>query len=703
MSQQGEGVLTIFQLVEELVRSQVVVSKDGYSCDGTDLFAFPESGDSTFALNDVINTEAATDVDISALEAKTFLINNDGTFTTPIQAPNNSQKPLTSFGFRFQEVGGFVYDAPIVLSTPYPEPARIVDRKFENTPTELEVTNFQERETIAEFDSLAVRDTTVKVQISPLPLSTSTFQFTTVSSGRPFAIGSDGSFYVFTDNSTVTKFDSSGVFDLDWTLNGTYTGSGGIAVDSSDNVYTLSSDSVGFDVVIEKHSSLGVFAIKWDVQNLGGPSIFARGLGINSLDEIYAIVDETSGADSTTLSRWDTSGASLGSNLTLVADNRAYSTTIAFDSNNDIYVLGISDDIVQVVSRTSFTIIRSWTSDGSFIAISGDIVYVSDSGGIFTVSDTSGNVIASSFTRNSGHLVIDVNGDFFIHDGTIIIKYALPSTILDVDVLTSTGDANFISQVSQTLTANIPSTVLTGSVNMKLVKVVLRALLDEEFTCILQIFDVSSATNPVVIFSDWSETSNMVDGDLSTANYLEVININPTLSTIVDFTEIENRDFSTNIQTDIISGTPTLTYLFEGTNDLITFTTIDSGSLTDGVLEKVVAASETFRHVRITQIPSDIINPYVAKQSIFEVWDGLVLNGLDFSTIKVGGSTTQDTTVNQTDALVFQISDAQTILHPPRYFDIEINKFYTVEVTVLRTGQTIRPDRAMTWQRNFTV
>ncbi len=169
MSQQAEGVLITGDVLDNLVRSKVIVSKDGYSCDGTDLFAFPNSDDNiNTGLNDELNTEAKIDNNLSVLgQAETFLKkNNDGTFTIPIQAPSNSDtNPLETFGFRLSEVSTTPYQPPLIPVSDWSvgQQALMIDGDFD-TFGSITVDSGEISETIFDFSTSILRNIFFKIE-----------------------------------------------------------------------------------------------------------------------------------------------------------------------------------------------------------------------------------------------------------------------------------------------------------------------------------------------------------------------------------------------------------------------------------------------------------------------------------------------------------------------------------------------------------
>ncbi len=827
MSQQAEGVLTIFEAIEELVRSQVVVSKEGYSSDGTDLFAFPESGDSTFALNDLVLTESMAD-DISAVGAKTILIKeNDNTFTIPIQTPNNSQIPVNSFGLRLQEIGAasFVYTPPTISSSDWDvgQQAFMIDRDFE-TAGVLNVTNNVNGQTTFDFGSSISRDIVFKIRgditagsptfsynlfgsdtgaindftfIETNSFSANTdfrfsltssfafFMLEIVASGtaaftadlliyyvasiisptitsstwpggqEPLMVDGDlstfglvsttasgavrnsvtfnfssGSNYIVTsrqftsknynrirlqesnDNvnftfvQTVTKTDDFNVnantdqivvapnnevyalvesldevqrFSATGTSTGTFsisTGSRSITSDSSNNIY------VGFLAgLVEKYSDTGTFLTSWTIG--GGGSVVA--LAVDTNGDIYAL-----DGVSDRVYKTDNVGAAILDFATFNGDE-----SMDTDSNDNLYIVGGDGANTNVYSSTG-TLVDTWattkTSPSSIAIDSDDIVYIATlSGGtndevdLFAVDGTFRETITVDNQVRQMQVSKFVDNDLFIFEST-------------------TDDIERWSFNIETDNNNeIIDTVVASSQNF--IKFELIAFSTTSVSVDQEIYEIfRTLTLPTVDSSDWASTSNMISGDISSFDTLAVAAAGGgEQQTTFDFGTIELRNMHVKIQVDTIDGTPIYAYVLEVSDTDSSYVTIDSGALLTGVSVDATNNLDTsFRFARI-RIEDTLGSPFESNFSIFQGFDSNIINDLDFSTIRVGGSSLLDGTVDQTDPLEFQVLDGGTILHPPRYFDIDINKFFTVEVVSLRTGQIIATDRVMTWQRNFTV
>jgi len=688
MSHQFAPTFTETQIEDDLARGEIIVSKDGFNVEGGDLEVMLETRNTNTALNDIGTVFGQSDATSIIANITAKFKDFIGTFTTDIEAPATPNS-LDVIGMRVFDNSNFVYDAPIVTSTPFPEPAKIIDRQFEADPTTLEITNTIAKETIFDYATDAVRDINSKVQVVTVPVETSIFNFFTNAGANAFAVDSNGNFFVVISTNNISKFDSSGAFLLSFTTNVVATKTAAIAIDSNDDVFIVSSNASV--AIVEKYSNLGVFSNGTNINSGGQPQ--AWGIGINSLDEVFATSYANPPNDSG-ITKLDNSLVITVARVDFALGNvPPLSKTIVFDLNDDVYLLDFDANDLVKFDRTNLNVLSNTGSAADNVITIGDNLIL-QTGDQYEIRDINNATIAT-FTQADG--LPQVKGNFlYVHDGGFINKYPINFGTSTLEVLTRDVNSNFVSRITQTLSQTIPETFATGSFNMFQAKVIISNLSSDEYRAFFLIYENFNGTTPTVDSSDWTATSNMVDGNLDSFDEVEATHLAATSQTILDFSDIALRDFSANLQTDIISGTPAITFNLEGSNDLVTFTPISSGTLTDGVLEKVTSTDENFRFIRLTQSTVDNTNPFVVTHSLFEMWDNKIVNGLDFSTVLVGGSTVADGTIDQADPLTFQIADNGEGLQPNQPFPLEALKFLTMNVTVLRTGQTLQLHRVTT-------
>jgi len=685
MSHQLAPTFTQTQIEDDLARGEIIVSKEGFNVEGGDLEVMLETRNTNAALNDigaVLGQSDATSI-IANLTAKfkDFI----GTFTTNIEAPV-APNSLDVIGMRVFDNSNFSYDAPIVTSTPFPEPAKIIDRQFEVDPTTLELTNTIALETIFDYDTDDVRDINTKVQVVTVPVETSNLNFFTNAGANPFTVDSNGNIFVSTTSSQVTKFDNTGAFVLSFNTTASITS---MAVDSTDRVFVFSFTAGAS--IIERFSNTGVFQTSGTV-DAGG---FSRGdsMGINSLDEVFAVTYENPPND-TGITRLTTDLViDVAKVLISFGNVPTFAKTMAFDLNDDVYVLDLTDNQLRVRDHTNLSQVRNQGSSASNVMTINNTVMLQTAAS-YGVFNELGNSIGT-INQADGFPIVKGNS-LYVHSGGFMDRFDINFGTSTLEVLTRDTNSNFVSRITPTLSQTLPETFATGAFNMFQAKVILSNLSSDEYRAFFLIFENFNSTTPTIASSDWTTTSNMNDGNLGSFDAEEAAHSAATSQTVLDFSDINLRDFFANLQTDIQSGTPAITFNLEGSNDLATFTPITSGSLTDGVLEKITSTDENFRFVRLTQSTIDNTNPFVVIHSLFEVWDNKIVNGLDFSTVLVGGSTAADGVIDQSDPLTFQIVDNGEGLQPNQPFPLEASKFLTMNVTTLRTGQTLQLHRITT-------
>ncbi len=816
MSQQAEGVLTTLDVLDDLVRSNVVVSKDQYSCDGTDLFAFPNNDDNpTTGLNDEINTEAAPSSTFDALESFTFRKkNNDGSVGTAIQAPTSSNtNPLSTFGLRIQEVGNFVYDAPTVLSSDWAvgQQPKMVDRIFTSDPAVLRVDNNESKQTIFDFGTNVSRDIAIKFSadiISGTPnlsfevaRSTDNISYTVISSstltdGVPVTVADTNILQfirititgeeeaAFSANFNIfecLELVSPTVTSSDWTPS-TNIVDGNLNTSETllASITSLSSETVADFGSI---ASRNVFVVLGAVNNISAPN---NTFTVEVSDDNITYSPATSGTAATQTISFVQATSLRYVRITVISEGSS------FDVDQRIYLIGetvpfdniagggsysntnnaIDNDFNTFASATNNLVATMVGLRGGAVTGSIGCTIQSASGGTWLLrmaDDSSGiQFYSESFTQfvksniiSTSTTVDDVRfaaqGDDTSDDSNIfqVFFFAAPiitssdwsSTSLMIDNKKETFDTNNVV-ISPTTTVADFSSIATRNLNIRIEgkpvtgtpttnytveisddnaiysQIDSGTLVDDTITDIslgansfkfarvtmgiggvagdsanLLIYEIYSPISPIITSSDWSSTSNMIDSDLDTFNTENASNLVTTRDTIIDFASVESRDVHALIRATTTTGSPSLSFVLSTSVDNVVFNTLDSGALVSGIT-KDASGIVNMRYAKV-EITGTEVGNFEADFDIFEVYDSDVVNGLDSSIIKVGGSTSLDSTVNQTDPLTFTVSDSDVLFHPPRYFDVEQNKFLTGEVTALRTGQVIDLDRGMTWIKNY--
>ena len=204
----------------------------------------------------------------------------------------------------------------------------------------------------------------------------------------PYRIALDSSENVYitgrtpTDLLLVAKYNSSGTIQWQRTLSGgsrAGNDTGGVAVDSSNNVYILGAASSGGGFVIAKYDTSGT--IQWQRILGSGLTATAHGLAVDSSANVYICGNYNNAIQ---IAKYDSSGTiQWQRNLGTSVGGRS----IAVDASSNVYVAGASGSATPgsyiAKYNTSGTIQwqRSLTNVPSFTGIavnsSGDSVYVS--------------------------------------------------------------------------------------------------------------------------------------------------------------------------------------------------------------------------------------------------------------------------------------------------------------------------------------
>jgi hypothetical protein len=207
----------------------------------------------------------------------------------------------------------------------------------------------------------------------------------------------------------VQKFNSSGVFQLAWgtagSSNGQFlNGAGGVAVDSSGNVYVTDLGNHR----IEKFTSGGSFISSWGSSGTGnGQFSGPEGIAIDSTDNVY-IADtgnhrvqkfNTSG---TFVTKWGSNGTGDGQFDTPWG--------VSVDGLGDVYVADTNNNRIQKFSATGTFISSCGTSGTGNGEFSGPQDVGADSAGNYYVADT-GNDRVQKFGAAGASPVADAGTD----------------------------------------------------------------------------------------------------------------------------------------------------------------------------------------------------------------------------------------------------------------------------------------------------
>ena len=785
---------------DDLARFDGMESLDGYNVIGGRLLVALETKNANELLNDIGRVEGKTP-SLSVLGSVVAQYKNfDGTFDTDIKAPaTRATNPLDIGGMRVVENGGFVYDTPTVLSSDWDvgEQPKMIDRIFTSNPAVLTVDNNESKNTVFDFSTIAIRNLTVKISadiISGTPnltydilVSDDNLTFASIDSasltdGVEKLIQSSQTFrfvkVVMTAEDENTFSVDFNIFDCFELNPSTITSS-----DWSTTTNMIDTDLNTFDNLLsnigvqssQTISDFGSIATRNIVVILGsltnsGTATHSYEIAISDTNSGYSIIDSGIATSTTQLILPSISLRFLriiikSTGTSFDADHRIYliGETISFTSvgfsdfiddansiDNDFSTFAFAENdfspittVQRASSLTGSIGCRIKVSSNSInpkiefepstfytqflgLNVLTDVITTSTTAQNITLDITTGNnsadtelyevyyfnppTITSSDWSTTTNMIDNKSETFNTNNvietppntvfdfgsiDTRLFNTRLESTIVagspsfSYEIEISDDNITFVSIDSASLTSGVITDITIGVNSFRYVKISMSLIGVEGDSANLSIYESYSPISPIIFSSDWSTTTNMIDADLNTFDSLNVSNPDTTRETIIDFGSIEPRDVHALIQPNTISGAPTYSYILTGSTDNITYFPIDSGVLTDGNTTDANGGSQTLRYAKIEMIGEDI-GIFEADFDIFEVYDGDIINGLDFSTVKISGAG-QVSTPNK--PWIVEVSDGGEVLQPNQMFGILENTDLTMEVVTLRTGQRITLDR----------
>ncbi len=262
----------------------------------------------------------------------------------------------------------------------------------------------------------------------PCPSGTGNGQF---NSAGGVAVDSSGNVYVAdTNNNRIQKFTSSGAYMTQWGSSGSgdgqFSNPNGVAVDSSGNVYVADT----YNNRIQKFTSTGTLITKWGSSGFGdGQLSNPSGVVVDSLGNIY-VADRNNNriqkftSTGTLITKWGSSGSGNG--------QFNYPSGVAVDSSGNVYVADTNNSRIQKFTSTG-AFMTTWGSIGSdngkfyypggVVVDSSENVYVADtnSNRIQKFSPLSAIVTTNSVGPRNTIKITDMSGSLSASGGAITV------------------------------------------------------------------------------------------------------------------------------------------------------------------------------------------------------------------------------------------------------------------------------------------
>jgi len=267
----------------------------------------------------------------------------------------------------------------------------------------------------------------------------------------------------------------------------------------------------------------------------------------------------------------------------------------------------------------------------------------------------------------------------------------------------SPDNVSYTDVTSGALVTGETSTITVTPTSFRFLRLsILCAPNDVLFTVEDDIFEVFAYTNNTIFSSEFTDSGNIVDGDLDTFATASVTNPTATQEVIIDFGTSEERVLQAKLNITLLLGSAS------STAELLTADSVDgpfisrvSLAISDNVDTILDAGTQTFQFAQLLLTSSDA-DTFQAQNRVFQIYDNNIIEPFNESTVSIGTSDTQDSTLTST-LWEETISGNQTILMPHQVVTLLQNKFLTMEVTQLKTGASITLDQIHTWDQNIAL
>lgn len=266
----------------------------------------------------------------------------------------------------------------------------------------------------------------------------------------------------------------------------------------------------------------------------------------------------------------------------------------------------------------------------------------------------------------------------------------------------SDDNVSYTDITSGALTSGVIETIPVTPTSFRYVRLSIECAGITNFTVDDDIFEVLTYTNNTVFSSQFTNSANIVDGDLITFATSSVTNPTAGEEAVIDFGTSESRNLQAKVNVTATLGSATINAELL-TADAVSgpFISRVTQILVDGDDTVVDAGTHTFQFAKLI-LTSTSGSTLQVLSKVFQVYDRNVLEPFNDSLVKIGTSDTQDGTLSAT-LWEQPLTPNQTVLMPNQWVTLLKNKYLTMQTTEHKTGAVITLDKIHSWDQNIAL
>lgn len=313
-----------------------------------------------------------------------------------------------------------------------------------------------------------------------------------------------------------------------------------------------------------------------------------------------------------------------------------------------------------------------------------------------TLSDT-GSGVTKTAVFDFG--TIDTRNIFALIRMTHVLGTANNTFLLEK----SDDNVLYTDITSGSLITGISETITVASTSFQFLRLsILCAPITVPFTVDDDIFEIFAYTNNVIFSSEFTNSANIIDGDLDTFATASVTNPTATQEVVIDFETSESRQLQVKLNIKLLLGSAS------STAELLTADSVGGPFISrvnlvilDDVDTVVDAGTHTFQFAKLILNSTDA-NTFQAQNRVFQIYDKNVIEPFNDSVVRIGTSDVLDGALTAT---IWQetMSGNQTILMPHQVVTLLKDKFLTMEVIQSKTGASITLNKIHSWDQNIAI